>query len=75
MNGVDYSKQLAKDREYYQDALKKTKDAHEQRLSATIDRNDHVQKKQRENFIEDKANWKVVSKSISLNFKIRPVKQ
>jgi hypothetical protein len=55
MNGVDYSKQLAKDREYYQDALKKTKDAHEQRLSATIDRNDHVQKKQRENFIEDKA--------------------
>lgn len=55
MNGVDYSKQLAKDREYYQDALKKTKDAHEQRLNATIERNDHVQSKQRENFIEDKA--------------------
>lgn len=55
MNGVDYSKQLAKDREYYQDALQKANKSHDKRLTDTNERNEHVQTKQRDNFIEDKA--------------------
>jgi hypothetical protein len=55
MNGVDYTKQLSKDREYFQDANKKLRDATEKRVEDTEKRADHVMTKQRENFIEDKA--------------------
>ncbi len=55
INGVDYTKQLAKDREYFQDANKKLRDATERRIEDTNKRADTVMDKQRENFIEDKA--------------------
>lgn len=55
MNGVDYTRQLAKDREYYRDAVKKTKDASERRIADVEDRHDHVQEKQKQTFVEDKA--------------------
>jgi hypothetical protein len=55
MNGVDYTKQLAKEREYFQDANRKTKEAAERRIEDTNKRANHVVTKQRENFIEDKA--------------------
>ncbi|MCM2351081.1 MAG: hypothetical protein NDI69_13755 [Bacteriovoracaceae bacterium] len=55
MNGVDYTKQLAKDREYFQDTTRKTNEAAEKRIEATNKRADHVMEKQRENFIEDRA--------------------
>lgn len=55
MNGVDYTKQLSKDREYYTDANRKLKDATEKRIAETEKRAEYVTSKQRENFIEDKA--------------------
>jgi hypothetical protein len=55
INGVDYTKQLAKDREYFQDANKKLRDSTEKRIDDTEKRSEHVMTKQRENFIEDKA--------------------
>lgn len=55
INGVDYTKQLAKDREYYQDANKKLRDSTERRVDDTNKRADHVMDKQRENFIQDKT--------------------
>lgn len=55
MNGVDYTKQLSKEREYFQDANKKLRDASNKRVEDTDKRAEHVMTKQRENFIEDKA--------------------
>lgn len=55
INGVDYTKQLAKDREYFQDSNRKTKEAADKRIANVEERADHVMQKQRENFIEDKA--------------------
>ncbi|MGE3611735.1 MAG: hypothetical protein AB7I27_19250 [Bacteriovoracaceae bacterium] len=55
MNGVDYTKQLAKDRDYFQDTIQKNNKANERRLAETNERNDLVQNKQKETFIEDKA--------------------
>jgi hypothetical protein len=55
MNGVDYTKQLAKDREYFQDATRKTKAAADRRVADTNERAEHVMQKQRENFVEDRA--------------------
>lgn len=55
MNGVDYTKQLAKEREYYQDSNRKLREASEKRIDDTNKRADHVMTKQRENFIEDRA--------------------
>jgi hypothetical protein len=55
INGVDYTKQLAKDREYFQDAVSKTKKSAERRIDDTNKRADHIITKQRNNFIEDKA--------------------
>lgn len=55
MKGVDYTKQLAKERDYFQDSIKKNKDATDRRISDTESRNEYVQKKQADNFIEDKA--------------------
>ncbi len=55
MKGVDYTKQLAKEREYFNDSLKKTKEAAERRIADTNERAEFVKNKQRENFIEDKT--------------------
>ncbi|MES2527600.1 MAG: hypothetical protein V4598_10955 [Bdellovibrionota bacterium] len=55
MNGVDYTRRLSKEREYFQDSIKKNNEAHKQRLTETEDRAKHVTEKQSENFIKDKA--------------------
>jgi hypothetical protein len=55
INGVDYTKKLAKEREYFQDANKKLRDATERRVEDTNKRADYVMDKQLDNFIEDKA--------------------
>ncbi len=55
MNGVDYTRRLAKEREYFQDSIKKNNEAHKQRLDETETRSKHVVEKQSENFIKDKA--------------------
>ncbi len=55
MNGVDYTKQLSKDREFYTEANRKMKEATEKRIAETEKRAEYVNSKQRENFIEDKA--------------------
>lgn len=54
INGVDYTKQLAKDREYYQDANKKLKDATDKRVEDTEKLAKHTMEKQRDTFVEDK---------------------
>ena len=55
INGVDYTKQLAKDREYFQEANRKTREAAEKRIEDTNKLAEHVTSKQRQNFIQDKA--------------------
>lgn len=55
MKGVDYSKTLSKERDYFQDTIRKNNDSNEKRIAAVNERNNEVVKKQRENFIEDKA--------------------
>lgn len=55
MNGIDYSKQLARERDYFREATRKAKDSAEKQVSATNERAEHVINKQRENFIEDRA--------------------
>ena len=55
MKGVDYSKTLSKERENFRDTIKKTQDSADRRVADNNQRTDGVVKKQRENFIEDKA--------------------
>lgn len=55
MKGVDYTKALSKEKDYFQDTIKKTQDAANKRIAATEERTEGVVKKQRDNFIEDKA--------------------
>jgi hypothetical protein len=55
INGVDYNKQLSKDREYFQETTKKLRDIAQKRIEDTEKRADHVMTKQRDNFIQDKA--------------------
>jgi hypothetical protein len=55
MKGIDYTKQLHKDREYFQDTIKKTQESADKRIAATDERAESVMSKQRNNFIEDKA--------------------
>ena len=55
MNGVDYTKKYASDREYFQDANKKLQEITEKRIEDTESRAEHVMNKQRQNFIEDRA--------------------
>ena len=45
MKGVDYTKALSKEREYFQDTVKKTQDAANKRIAATEERTDGVIKK------------------------------
>ena len=55
VNGVDYSKTMAKEREYFRDSTRKLQDSTEQRLK---NRDEITEKKitqQRENFIRDKS--------------------
>ncbi len=56
MNGVDYTRRLSKEREYFQDSIKKNNEANKQRLEETENRSKHVTEKQSENFIKDKSN-------------------
>ena len=55
MKGVDYTKALSKERASYQDTIKKTQDSAEKRIASNNERTEHIVKKQRDNFIEDKA--------------------
>ena len=55
MNGVDYTRRLSKEREYFQDSIKKNNEAHKQRLEETENRSKHITEKQSENFLKDKA--------------------
>lgn len=55
MNGVDYTRRLSKEREYFQDSLKKNNEAHQKRIEDTEARHSHVEKKLSENYIQDKA--------------------
>jgi hypothetical protein len=55
MNGVDYTKQLAKEREYFRETSRKTKEAADKQIDSTNKRADHVMAKQRDNFIQDRA--------------------
>ncbi len=55
MKGVDYTKQLAKEREFFQDAFRKNKDATEKRITDNEARHENIQSKTRQNFVEDKA--------------------
>lgn len=55
MKGVDYNKALSREREYFQDTIKKTQASAEKRIADNNERTDGKVKKQRETFIEDKA--------------------
>ena len=55
MKGVDYSKALSKEREYFQDTIKKNQASAEKRIADNNERTEGKVKKQRETFIEDKA--------------------
>jgi hypothetical protein len=55
MNGVDYTRQLAKDREYFRDTIRKNNDAQEKRVADNNLRNENVQKKQLDSFVESKT--------------------
>jgi t-SNARE complex subunit (syntaxin) len=55
MKGVDYTKQLQKDHEYFNDTIRKTQVATDRKIADTNERAEYITKKQRDNFIEDKA--------------------
>ncbi len=55
MKGVDYTKQLAKERDHFQDALVKNRAATDKRMTDNEARHEHIETKQRDNFIEDRA--------------------
>lgn len=55
MNGVDYTKNLAREREYMRDAISQNNKANEKRVADMEDTHKHIQDKQRQNHIEDRA--------------------
>ena len=55
MNGADYTKTLAREREFMRDALSQNNKAHEKRVSDMEESHRYVQEKQRENHIQDRA--------------------
>ena len=55
MKGVDYRKALSKEREYFQDTIKKTQDSANKRIADSNERTEGIVEKQRNTFIEDKA--------------------
>jgi hypothetical protein len=54
MNGVDYSKQLARERDHYQNTIQKDRAHSEKRIDAEQERHDNIQAKQREVFERDR---------------------
>lgn len=52
--GVDFTRQIAKDRENYRSAVKKNNDANEKRLEEAEARHKHIQEKQLDVFTNDK---------------------
>jgi hypothetical protein len=54
MNGVDYSKQLARERENYQNTIQKDRANSEKRIEADQERHDNIQVKQRDVFERDR---------------------
>lgn len=54
MNGVDYSKALARERENYQNTIQKDRSNSEKRIASEEERHKELQKKQFENFKEDR---------------------
>ncbi len=55
MNGIDYTKKLAKEREYFQDANQKVKEAAEKRIQETEKRAEYITSKQKDTFTKDRA--------------------
>lgn len=55
MNGVDYTKQINKEREYMRDALQKNRVATDKELADQQNRHEAIQEKKSQNMIEDKA--------------------
>jgi hypothetical protein len=55
INGFDYTKQLGKEREYLQETSKKVKEAANKRVEDAEKRTDYVTEKQKETFINDRA--------------------
>ncbi len=55
MNGVDYSRRLSKEREYFKDSLKKNNEANQKRLEETEARHNLVQDKASKNYLNDKV--------------------
>jgi hypothetical protein len=55
MNGVDYTRRLSIEREYFKDSLKKNNEANQKRLEDTEARHNLVEKKQSENYLKGKA--------------------
>lgn len=55
MNGVDYTRRLAKEREYFKDSLKKNNEAHQKRIDESEARHNHIEKKLSENYQTDRA--------------------
>lgn len=55
INGYDYTKQLAKEREYFKDTTRKVKEVADKRVEDANKLAEHVTTKQREKFIEDRA--------------------
>lgn len=52
MNGVDYTRRLSKEREYFKDSLQKNNEANKRRLEDTEARHNLVQDKQSENYLQ-----------------------
>lgn len=55
INGYDYGKRLASDREYLAETSKKIQQAADSRVENNEKRSDYILNKQRENFIQDRA--------------------
>lgn len=54
MNGVDYSKQLARERDHYQNTIQKDRANSEKRIEAEQERHENIQVKQRDVFERDR---------------------
>lgn len=54
MNGVDYSKQLARERDHYQTTIQKDRANSEKRIEAEQERHENIQVKQREVYDRDR---------------------
>ncbi len=69
MKGVDYSKQLGQERANMQDAVVKNRQAGEKRVDDLEKRNEYVQNKQAQNFVEDRADLEKTHQSSLENIK------